>query len=125
MPSRMPNWKTRAKALRRRQADDKSLQNPQFRICLHDPDQQLRCLGSHKTIGIEGDGEFVVGTPLLAEIPNIAGLKAGVDGASAIRHRDAAIPDIGQLREALSLHRSDLRVAGVTQDVNVETIPKP
>src|SRR5215475_10114449 len=55
------------KSTGRRQADNESLQNPQFRICLHDPDQQQRCLGSHKTIGIEADGKFVLGTPMLAE----------------------------------------------------------
>ena len=59
-----------------------------------------RCLGSHKTIGIEGNRKFVLGTPLLAEVPNVARLKARVDGTSAISHRDAAVPDIGQLREA-------------------------
>src|SRR5262245_3410000 len=113
------------KSTGRRQADNESLQNPQFRICLHDPDQQQCCLGGHKTIGIEGDGKFVLGTPLLAEIPNVTGLKAGVDGASTISHRDAAVPDIGQLRETLPLYSSDLCIARVTQYVHVKTITKP
>src|SRR5262249_57575218 len=106
----------------RRQGDNESLQNPQFRIGLHDPDQQQGCLGSHKAIGIERDGKFVLGTPLLAEIANVAGLEAGVDGAPPIRNRDAAVPKIGQLLEALSLYRRDLCVAGVAQYVHVETI---
>ena len=87
--------------------------------------RQQRCLGGHKAIGIEGDGKFVLATPLLAEIPNVAGLKAGVDGASAISHRNAAVPDIGQLREPRFLHGGDLRVAGVTQNVQVEAITEP
>src|SRR5262245_17140144 len=91
------------KSARRRQADNESLQNPQLRICLYDPDQQQGCLGSHKTIGIEGNRKFVLGTPLLAEVPNVAGLKARVGGTSALSHRNAAVPDIGQLREAFSL----------------------
>src|SRR6476620_8472296 len=61
--------KNTCKGAGRRQANDESLQNPEFGIRLHDPDQQQRCLGGHKAVGIEGDGKFVLATPLLAEIP--------------------------------------------------------
>src|SRR5262245_27446065 len=98
----------------RRQAHDESLENPQFGICLHYPNERQDGLSSHKTIGIQRDGKFVFVAPLLAEIANVTRLVAGVDNTPAIGHRDTAVPDVGQLREALLLHCSDLRVTRVT-----------
>ena len=54
---------------------------------------------------------------------NVAGLEAGVDGAAAIGHRDAAAPLRRRARRSrASSTRGDLGIAGVAQDVEVEAI---
>ena len=76
----------------RGQADDEALQNAELRIGLHDAHQAQDRRRGHEAVGVERDGEFVLAAPALAEVPEVAGLEAGVVGAAAIGHRDAAAP---------------------------------
>ena len=76
--------------------------------------------GRHEAVGVERDGEFVLAAPALAEVPEIAGLEAGVDGAAAVGDRHAAAPLRGERGEAAILQRRDVVLAGVAQDVEVE-----
>ena len=89
MPSRMPNWKMRAKAL----ADGM----PMTRLCRM-PSRGSTCMmrtswstsvDGHDAVGVEHDGEVVVLAPALAEIADVAGLEAEVVRAAAVGHRDA------------------------------------
>ena len=84
MPWRMPNWKMRAKALRRGRADDEALQDADARMRLHDAHEAQDRLARHQAVGVERQHQVVVRAPALAEIAQVAGLEAGVVGAAAI-----------------------------------------
>ena len=81
MPSRMPNWKMRANALVEGSPTTRPCRMPSFgSACMMRTMPQDRRRG-HEAVGVERDGEFVLAAPALAEIPEVAGLEAGVDAS--------------------------------------------
>ena len=60
MPSRMPNWKMRAKALADGMPTTSALQNAELRIGLHDAHETQDGVGGHEAVGVERDGEIVL-----------------------------------------------------------------
>ena len=76
MPSRMPNWNSRANALADGSPIDQRLQDAERRVRLHDPHKAQHGLRAHEAVGVERDGEFVIGAPALAEVADVAGLEA-------------------------------------------------
>ena len=120
MPSRMPNWKMRAKAL----ADG----IPMTRLCKM-PSRGSICMmrtslstsvDRHDAVGVEHDREVVVLAPAFAEIADIAGLEADIVGATPVGERDAPAPELRKRREACVLGRGDVGLAGVAQHIDME-----
>src|SRR6185437_16735063 len=71
--------KNSSKSARRRQANHQALQDPDLRICFHQTNETQDCVGSHKTVRVQGDCKLVIMTPAVAEISDVAGLISDVD----------------------------------------------
>ena len=126
MPRRMPNWKMRANALVEGSPTTRPWRMPSFGSGLNDAHHPHDRSRGHEAVGIERDGEFVLSAPALAEVPEISSLEAGVGGAAAIGHRNAAPPLRGERSEAGFFERRDVALAGVAQNVEMEsTRPRP
>ncbi len=91
-----------------------------MRIDLHDAHHAQCRSRRDDAVGIERDREFVVVTPALAEVADVAGLEPGIDLAQPVRDADAAIPILGHRPEQRRLGGGDLWIGRVAQDVEVE-----
>src|SRR5262249_44392656 len=80
---------------RRRQPDDKSLQDTQPGICLHDTDQAENGISGHEAVGVKCDGKLVTAAPPGAKFTHVAGLVSGIDCPSPVADSDAIAPTLG------------------------------
>ena len=92
MPSRMPNWKMRANALVDGRPTTSPCRMPSFgSACMMRTSRRIAAAVMKLSVS-SVTGEFVPVAPALAEVPEVAGLEAGVDAAAAVGDRDAAAP---------------------------------
>ncbi len=91
-------------------------------IRLHDANETENGVGSHETVGVERYREIMFAAPALAELTDVAGLVASVDRTAPIGDRDPVSPARGERGEARLLVACDLRVAGVAEHVEIETL---
>ena len=112
MPSRMPNWKMRAKALVDGRPTTRLCRMPSCGSACMMRTRRSTASAGHEAVGVEHDREFVVAAPALAEVADVAGLEAGVLVAPAIGDGNASAPTSrASAANARFLGRGDARVA--------------
>ena len=117
----MPNWKMRAKALVEGRPTTRPWQDAELRVRLDDAHHPHDRGCGHEAVGVERDGEFVLAAPALAEVPEVSGLEAGVDGAAAVGDRECGRAIARRARRSrLSSSAAISLTAGVAQDVEME-----
>ena len=104
----------------RRHADHEALEDADLRRGLHDAHHAQDGGRRNEAVGVEGHGEVMRRAPAQAEIPDIAGLEAGIVVTPAIRDRDAAAPFLGEVRKAALLSRRYDEVACVAQRIEMK-----
>ena len=122
MPSRIPNWNMRAKAL----VDGNPTTSPcripsRGLVCIKANQTQDR-VSRHEAVSVKRDREFVVAAPSVAEIANVAGLVAGVYRTSTVGHRNTAFPPRGELADTRFFLDSNRGIACVAQHVEVKAV---
>ena len=75
---------------RRRAADDQLLQDRQPRVGLHAGDQAQHRRRRHLAVGVEAEHQLGIAGMVVEEVHHVAGLEAGILGAAAVAHGDAA-----------------------------------
>ena len=106
----------------RGKAHDQPLENAEIGIGLHDANETENGFRRHETVGVERHREFMLAAPALAEFTDVAGLVGGVDRTAPVGDRDPVAPARGKRCETRLLAARDVGVAGVAEDIEMETL---